>query len=132
MPVTAVSHACAISMRPPLLATPPIKQANPHTPIRAAMVLMIPIPTRETPCGDPNTERPYLSSPIVQYQRLLFVLFCTVGGPVSYFAGVRLSDVEFGLPASLSLIMIAVTWLLVGTGLHYLHRNWSLKWLSAS
>ena len=70
------------------------------------------------------------SMSMIVRRKYLFIAFCAVGAPISYFAGVHLSEVKFGLPTTLSMISIAFAWTLVGITLHHLHRNCNLKWLS--
>ena len=58
---------------------------------------------------------------------MLLTALGTVGGTLSYYAGVRLTSVELGLSLAPSLVILAVTWGVVSAGVHYLHRYWTGK-----
>ena len=56
-----------------------------------------------------------------------FVGFSTLGGTTSYFAGVRLTDIEFGYSMGLTIMLILIAWFLYGLALHAMIKRWKLS-----
>ena len=58
--------------------------------------------------------------------RFKFIALSTLGGTTSYFAGVRLSDIEFGYSFNISVLLILLTWFLYGVALHCIVSFWKM------
>ncbi|MEM7564120.1 MAG: DUF2878 domain-containing protein [Pseudomonadota bacterium] len=56
--------------------------------------------------------------------RSLMITFSSIGGALSYFAGVRLSDVSFGFSNTASILGLALVWAVVGFVIHAAYINW--------
>lgn len=57
-------------------------------------------------------------------RRFWFVLFSTIGGPLSYFIGVNLSAVQFGSESAFVLGLVVFLWLIHGLSIHGLFTRW--------
>ncbi|MYB35002.1 MAG: DUF2878 domain-containing protein [Gammaproteobacteria bacterium] len=66
---------------------------------------------------------PWSVRPLIR-KRLVFVVFCIIGGPLSYVAGVRLTDVEFGLEPMQAIPVLVAVWIVYGLILSNLVRRW--------
>ena len=53
-----------------------------------------------------------------------FVLFSAIGGPLSYFIGVKISPVSFGFDMISSLILLAAIWTTVGFTIYEISGRW--------
>ncbi len=66
---------------------------------------------------------PWSLRPLIR-RRLIFILFCIIGGPLSYVVGVRLTDVEFGLNPEHAILILAAIWIIYGFMLANLVTRW--------
>ncbi len=57
-------------------------------------------------------------------RQLVFVLFCAIGGTLSYVIGVRLSDVTYGMDATGVVTVLATLWTMYGLLFHVAYRRW--------
>ena len=63
-------------------------------------------------------------------KRALFLVLAIVGGPFCYKLGVQLSNIQFGYQHSISLMIIAVTWLVAGLVILKLYDRWKMNAIS--
>lgn len=57
-------------------------------------------------------------------KRILFLLLSLIGGPFCYQLGVRLTDIEFGYQQPVSLLALAIVWLIAGFVILKLYEKW--------
>jgi hypothetical protein len=53
-----------------------------------------------------------------------FVLFSAIGGPFSYFIGVKISSVSFGFDIVPSIILLAAIWTMIGFTIYKISNRW--------
>ncbi|MCY4218755.1 MAG: DUF2878 domain-containing protein [Gammaproteobacteria bacterium] len=66
---------------------------------------------------------PWSLRPLIR-RRPLFILFCIIGGPLSYVVGVRLTDVEFGLEPMNVILILSAIWIVYG----FVLSNFVTRW----
>ena len=57
-------------------------------------------------------------------KRLWFVLFSIIGGPFSYYVGVSLTGVTFGLGIFFSIAVLGILWMMYGLIIQYFFSRW--------
>ncbi|MBX2867544.1 MAG: DUF2878 domain-containing protein [Acidiferrobacterales bacterium] len=57
-------------------------------------------------------------------RQMLFVIFCAIGGTLSYVIGVQLSDVVYGLNMKGVIITLVTIWTLYGIIFHQAYLRW--------
>lgn len=62
----------------------------------------------------------------LMHKRPLFIVFCMIGGPLSYVAGVRLTNVEFGLDRLQAIMLLMAVWAFYGIVLSEFVRRWEV------
>ena len=68
---------------------------------------------------------PWSVRPLIR-KRPVFVVFCIIGGPLSYVVGVRLTEVEFGPEPMQAILVLASVWIVYGLVLSNLVRRWEV------
>jgi hypothetical protein len=53
-----------------------------------------------------------------------FVLFSAIGGPLSYFIGVKISSVSFGFDILSSIVLLTVIWTVIGFTIYKISDRW--------